>query len=150
MSGNKHEYGESFLYADDLVGNGQWISVELEIGDFIPANSIKAANGKIVDRECVQLKSASNTKIFALCKTNRRLLQLACGSANPEKWKGQRVRVAPHVLKECFGEPNVPCVRVQLSKDIPMPQSCRSQMGRSLVGQRLTAPADGAKEHAQG
>jgi hypothetical protein len=132
---NKHDFGDSFLYADDLVRDGKWIQATLTIKGVVPPNAIVGDNGKTIDKVCLTFEKTP--KILALCTTNERLCRLNCGSGQSENWVGKSLTIYPSLI-DAFGEKDVPCIRVRLPKTIPVPFGTRKHMGRDITNQPIT------------
>jgi hypothetical protein len=69
---DKKEYGSNYLYAEDFIRDGDYTDAVLTIEAVIPANTIKAANGKMIPHETLRFKGTE--KLFVLCaKVNQRI-----------------------------------------------------------------------------
>lgn len=135
---DKKDYGEGFLYGDDLINNGVWIQASLKIVEVIPRRTLKAANGQLVDKVCLRFEKTE--KLLALNETNTRHVALTCGSHKPEKWVGHVITVFPAEV-EAFGNTG-PSVRVKLPKGTPHPHGTRKWMGKDLTGDKVGTPVE--------
>lgn len=127
---NKREYGDSFLYAEDLVSDGKWVSATLTIKSVIDPNTITGDNGKVVEKRCLTFEGKD--KIYAMPATAERVCKMNFGTKDYEKWVGKTVTVYPTLI-DAFGEKDVPCVRIRTQKK-QIPFAVRKQLGRDLTG----------------
>ena len=131
---DKKEYGDGWLYADDLIRNGKWDSVSLPIAEVISPNTIEAGHPKkLVDKWTLKFKGKTGEKLLALNLTNSRLLTLALGSSAPRDWEGKTITLYP-AYGNCFGDKDVPWIRIQTPPNTIIPKGIRRHLGTSLVG----------------
>jgi len=121
-----------FIYADNLVKDGCWVSPTVTIEKVIPENTIRAANKRLVEKPTMKFKESD--KMLVLNTTNESLLRLQFGSSDYTKWVGKKVTIEPRRIAEAFGETDVPVIRVALPEDIPVPFRLRRHMGKKLSG----------------
>lgn len=127
---HKDNLGPQFLYADDLLRDGQWIEATLTIAKFVPANSIKGANGQKVEKDAIGFDGTD--KLLVLNATNRRLIKIATGSSKPEGWTGKKVTIYP-VTINAFGQSEIPCIRIRIGSGQPIPFGVRKFLGHDLT-----------------
>lgn len=125
----KNEWGSRFLYAEDLLVNQQFQTVTVTISEVIDPGTVKAANGKIVDKYC--LKFEGKGRMLALCKTNASVIHFVTGDPPGPAWVGKSITLQVREV-EAFGE-QVLAIRV-----IP-PQGARV---RKSILQRLGKRAE--------
>lgn len=101
-------YGSAFLYAEDMLCDGKFKAVEVEISEVHEPGTIKKADGGTVDKPALSFKGA--TKKLVLCKTNVALIKFAVGDASPEKWVGKKIKLVVRLV-DAFGS-KVTAIRV--------------------------------------
>lgn len=124
MTKDKENYGAGYLYAEDLLAGGEFVTVQVVIEQFIPPNTIRAANGKTIDKPA--LKFVNKTKLLVLCKTNQRLIHWVTGETLGEKSLGKTITLKVRSV-DAFGE-KVPAIRVWPS-GLKIPKSLRDRLG---------------------
>ena len=126
----KATLGPQFLYADDMLRDGNWIEVKLTIARFIEANTVKGADGKLVEKDAIGFEGTD--KMLVLNATNRRLIKIATGSSKPDGWIGKRIALYP-VSINAFGQSNIPCIRIRIEDGKPVPFGVRKFLGKDLT-----------------
>ena len=122
----KKEYGSGYLYAEDLIRDGDYVDAVVTIESVIPPNSIKAGNGKLIPHETLKFKGSD--KLFVLCaKVNQRILGIATGESRSEKWAGHRITLQARIV-DSFGE-KVPAIRVIPPQGSIIRKSLRERLG---------------------
>jgi hypothetical protein len=129
MSDSKFEYGTDFLYAEDLLQGGQFQTVKVQISEVIEPGTIRAANGKPVDKWI--LRFAGKSKQLAMCDTNMRLVHLITGHPPGSAWIGKTITLQVRVV-EAFGD-NVIAVRVIPAAGTPLRKSLLKRLGSKAV-----------------
>lgn len=119
-----------FLYADDLLKDGQFCDVTLTIAEVHTPNTLKGADGKFVEKSA--LSFVGTPKKLVLNNTNERLVRMATGSTKSDGWVGKKVTLYP-VSGNWFGEKNVPAIRIRTPEGTPVQMSVRKQLGRDLT-----------------
>lgn len=122
-------YGSSYLYAEDLLIGQQYRTAEVEVEAFIAANTLKSADGRLIDKPTLKFKGKE--KLLVLCKTNQSVIHFVTGEPPGEKWVGKKLTLQPRVV-DAFGDQAV-AIRI-----IP-PKGC---MVRKNVLKRLGKPAE--------
>jgi len=59
MDKDKQSYGSAYLYAEDLLSDGKFKSVEVEISELHEPHTLQRADGKFIDKPA---RSRSRTK----------------------------------------------------------------------------------------
>jgi hypothetical protein len=113
-------YEGPYLESADLIHTAP---VTVTIKDLIPPNSVKCANGKLIDKWIITFENA--TKQFICNRTNWRAIKSLHGVR--EHWPGKQITLGVR-LTDAFGEHNVPCIRVLL------PEEKRSAQVRKQYG----------------
>lgn len=126
---SEQSYGAQYLYAEDLLIGQQYRSVEIEVEQYIPPNTLKSADGRLIDKPTLKFKGKE--KLLVLCKTNQSVIHFVTGEPPGEKWAGKKLTIQPRMV-EAFGD-QVVAIRV-----IP-PKGC---MVRKNVLKRLGKPAE--------
>lgn len=122
MSNTKFE--GNFVESSDLMKSG---AVSLKIKKVHGPNTIKAADGRLIDKPIIEFDGAGKSMIIG--RTNERLIKAQHGGKASE-WIGKEITIAVRYLREAFGERNVPTLRVILPSNIPSPYACRKHLGQ--------------------
>ena len=123
---DKKEYGTAYLYAEDLIRDGNYIDATVTIESVIPPNTIKAANGKMIGHDT--LKFVGKDKLLVLCaKVNQRILAIATGESQAEKWPGHKITLQVRIV-DSFGE-KVPAIRILPPQGTMIRKSLRERLG---------------------
>jgi hypothetical protein len=123
---DKKEFGSAYLYAEDLIRDGNYIDATVHIESVIPPNTIKAANGKMIGHDT--LKFVGKDKLFVLCaKVNQRILAIATGESQAEKWPGHKITLQVRIV-DSFGE-KVPAIRILPPQGAMIRKSLRERLG---------------------
>jgi hypothetical protein len=123
---DKKEFGSAYLYAEDLIRDGNYIDATVTIESVIPPNTIKAANGKMIGHDT--LKFVGKDKLLVLCaKVNQRILAIATGESQAEKWPGHKISLQVRIV-DSFGE-KVPAIRILPPQGAMIRKSLRERLG---------------------
>ena len=123
---DKKEYGSAYLYAEDLIRDGNYIDATVTIESVIAPNTIKAANGKMIGHDT--LKFVGKDKLLVLCaKVNQRILAIATGESQAEKWPGHKITLQVRIV-DSFGE-KVPAIRILPPQGAMIRKSLRERLG---------------------
>jgi len=123
---DKKEFGSAYLYAEDLIRDGNYIDATVIIESVIPPNTIKAANGKMIGHDT--LKFVGKDKLLVLCaKVNQRILAIATGESQAEKWPGHKITLQVRIV-DSFGE-KVPAIRILPPQGAMIRKSLRERLG---------------------
>jgi hypothetical protein len=123
---DKKEFGSAYLYAEDLIRDGNYIDATVTIESVIPPNTIKAANGKMIGHDT--LKFVGKDKLLVLCaKVNQRILAIATGESQAEKWPGHKITLQVRIV-DSFGE-KVPAIRILPPHGAMIRKSLRERLG---------------------
>jgi hypothetical protein len=123
---DKKEFGSAYLYAEDLIRDGNYIDATVTIESVISPNTIKAANGKMIGHDT--LKFVGKDKLLVLCaKVNQRILAIATGESQAEKWPGHKITLQVRIV-DSFGE-KVPAIRILPPQGAMIRKSLRERLG---------------------
>lgn len=103
----KQDYGQEFLYAENLLAKGAYQTVKVKIAEVIEPNKMRRADGKLIEKYV--LKFEGKKKMLVLCKTNERVLHFVCGG-QPDEWPGKEITLSVRDV-DSFGD-IVPAIRV--------------------------------------
>lgn len=117
---------QQYLHAEHLVHGGGFRPAKVTISEVIPPNTVKSADGKIIDKTIVRFDGKSRALI--LCKTNEGIIRTLTGHG-PDGWVGQEITLEARVVN-AFG------ARVLAVRVIPRP----GQLLRRGLLQRLGDP----------
>jgi hypothetical protein len=123
---DKGEFGSGFLYAEDLLVGGKFLTVDLEIEKAIPPGTIQAANKKMVDKWTITFKG--KTKMLVLCSTNEKIIHFITGEQAGEKWVGKTIRISPRIIR--FGGDDIVALRVMPKEGTKIRKSLIERLGR--------------------
>jgi hypothetical protein len=125
MSETKYE---GFLDALDVGYNADGgNTVEVVISGYIPAGTLTDKTGKVVERPVVTFARA--TKAFVLNRTNEKAIILIHGK-DREAWKGKAITLTVRFVNNA-GHIDLPAVRVQVPKGLPMTFGMRKWQGKA-------------------
>ena len=125
----KETFGKQFLYAIDLLSGQQYRTVEVEIEECIERNTLKSADGRLIDKPTLRFKGKE--KLLVLCKTNEKIIHFATGEPLGPKWVGKRITLQPRFV-QAFGE-TVVALRVLPPKGCMISKKVLEQLGKPAV-----------------
>ena len=128
------EYGEGFLYADDLVKDGVWAEFHVTIAEVIPAGTIKCGNGQMINDK-LTLRYEKAKKLHVIPVTVKRLIRFMHGE--PKGWPGCEITLYPAFGRTPQGE--APFIRVRPNcavQDLAI--GIRKFLGEDLTGRDVT------------
>jgi hypothetical protein len=122
-------YAGRFIVADDLE-DGQEIT--LTISGTAQPGTEKAADGQEIKQGL--LKFEKTNRALILGKTSHRILKSLFGPAAnwasyEKKWIGREITLIRRYLPNCFGEKNVPVLRIKPDPEKPLPMGVRKHLG---------------------
>lgn len=129
-------FGSQFLYAEDLLINQQYRTVEVEIEQFIPANTIRSADKRLIDKPTLKFKGKD--KMLVLCKTSESVLKFVTGEQPGDSWVGKKITLQVRVV-DAFGD-EVVAIRVIPPKGTKVRKNVLNRLGRIA---EWTGPAAG-------
>lgn len=121
----KENYGSRFLYAEDLLVDGEFRTAKVTIDKFHSGGTLQAADGKLVDKPAISF--AGRDKILVLCKTNASILHFVTGQQPGDKWVGHQITLQVRIV-EAFGE-LVPAIRVIPPAGCPIRKQLIKRLG---------------------
>lgn len=124
----KEDYGSAYLYAEDLLRNGEFQTVTVKIEEVIPPNTMKAANGKMIDKPTLRFEGKS--KLLVLCKTNQAMVMFCTGGPLCDA-AGKSITLQPRFV-DAFGD-EVVALRVIPPPGIRVRRSVMTRLGRKAV-----------------
>ena len=128
-SESKFEYGSDYLYAEDLLQNGLFQTVTVEISEVIPPGTIKAANKKFVDKPI--LRFAGKAKQLVVGTTNMSVIHLITGHPPGPAWIGKKITLQVRVVDAFGGQ--VIAIRVVPPSGTPLRKSLIERLGTKAV-----------------
>ena len=117
------KYEGNYLESADLMSRPP---VTLVIAGWEPPNTVKAANGKLIDKPILSFEGTKKQMI--LNQTNKTLLKAMFGT-KASGWVGHPVTIGVRYLAKAFKEKDVPCLRIVLPEGVPWPSGVRPFMG---------------------
>ena len=92
-------FGSRFLYAEDLLIDGEFRSPKVEIVEVHEPGTLKSADGRTIDKWSIAFNGKA--KMLVLCKTNVGIIHFLTG--NPGKgWIGKEIVIEARIVK-AFG-----------------------------------------------
>lgn len=119
------QFSGNFLDASDLP-KGKTVTVT--ISDLVPPNVERDSAKKLIDKAI--LSFAGKQKRLILNKTNAKIIKMAHGE--PSKWIGQQINLTVRILKEAFGQSNVPVIRVVPPSGVNLTFGMRKKYGAEV------------------
>lgn len=126
---SKQSQDRRFLYAEDLLRDGKYISPVVEIKEVIRPGSLKGGDGRAIDKWTVAFKGAE--KKLILCTTNCSIIHFVVGDEPGEKWIGKSIKIQARIV-EAFGEDTV-AIRVVPPIGTTLRKSLIKRLGRPAV-----------------
>lgn len=127
----KTDLGPEYLHAEDLLDAGKWTERTAVVEAVFPPNTIKSADGKLIDKVIVSFQKTN--KRMVLGKINTRLVKCALGTAKPDEWIGKQLTLYA-TSGNWFGQQNVAALRVRVPNGRAKPFLKPAQIGEDLTG----------------
>ena len=131
MSKEKNSYGSRFLYAEDLLIQGQFRSPKVTISEVHRPGTLKSGDGRMIDKWTIGFEGKD--KLLALCKTNVSVLHFLTGYDAGEGWIGAEVTIGARVVK-AFGA-DTTAIRVLPPKGTTLRKTIIDRLGTKAVFQ---------------
>jgi hypothetical protein len=128
---SKFEYGSRFLYAEDLIRDGAYNDIDVEIAEYHEPNTIRTEAGKMIDRPAVGF--AGKSKMLVLCRTNAAIIGVVLRQRDPRQWIGGKIRLGPRVV-DAFGT-EVAAVRVIPPAGTVLRRGLLTRLGRRIASE---------------
>ena len=109
------QFSGNFVDASHLLMRGQ-TEVEVTIAEVLPPNTVQDAKGKQIDEPVIKFVETPRQFILG-SNINKKVLSMKFQSTDTKDWLGLKITLVVRVLKEAFGQPNVPCLRVKCDPD---------------------------------
>ena len=137
----RDRYEGKFLEGADLMTRDSYSLVIASVAD---PGTVQDSRQQVIEEAVIGFEKA--TKRLVLGKTNYRILVAQFGSDEKE-WVGKTVKLQCRFL-DCFGEVDVPCVRIVPPDGTPVPKGARDFMGsfHPKHGPRVTRSAAGEQK----
>lgn len=116
------------MYAEDLIARGQFQTVQVEIDEVIPPNTLKSADKRPIDKTTITFKGKK--KALILCKTNESVLRYVTGEG-PERWPGSTITLQVRTIK-AFGGQTI-AIRVIPREGQPIRKSLMDRLGHKAI-----------------
>lgn len=123
------QFSGNFLDASDLP-KGR--NVAVTISEVVAPNIERDATKKLIDKAI--LSFAGKQKRLILNKTNAKIIKMSHGE--PSKWVGQQISLTVRILKEAFGQSNVPVIRVVPPAGVNLTFGMRKKYGAEMPSER--------------
>jgi hypothetical protein len=127
----KENYGNQFLYAEDLLHNGKYVTAKVRIAEYIPAGTLQAANRKVIDRPCLRFEGKQKMLVLS-AKCNATVIHTVTGQDEGPGWVGHEITLQARVV-DAFGDPNTLAIRVVPPPGTAMRKSIVKRLGREAV-----------------
>lgn len=127
----KTDMGTGYLHAEDFLKDGKWGEYTLAIKDVHPENTVKSADGKLIDKPVLEF--AETEKRMVLGVTNQRLAKCSMGTSKPKAWVGKKLTLYPS-QGNWFGQADVVAIRIRVPSGKARPFVTPSQLGKDITG----------------
>ena len=128
----KKEFGSRFLYAEDLLVDGEYKSPEVVISEVHKPGTLETDQGdnsRPIDEWAISFEKA--TKILVLCsKTNIKLIHIVTGVSleNSDAWIGKKIKLGVRIVP-AFGAEE-PAIRVLPPIGTKLRRGIKKHLGR--------------------
>lgn len=126
---NKENFGTEYLYAENLLGGGKFQTVQVEIESVIEPNTIKSADGKLIDKPI--LTFVGKAKRLVLCKTNQTIVICSTGEQPGPAWIGKKITLQARVV-DAFGD-QVLAIRVIPPSGVKVRKNVLKRLGTEAI-----------------
>lgn len=126
------DLGPEYLYAEDLLIDGEWKEFTLTVKAVHPPGTVKKKEGGTIDKPVVEFEKTA--KRLVLCKTNQRLAHMVMGTAKVSEWVGKKMTLYAGRGK-AFGY-MTPWIRIRTTAGMT-PYGVRKHLGDDLTGTRV-------------
>ena len=123
--------GIEYLHAEAFLVDGKWQEFTLTISAVADPGSLKAADGKAIDKYVLSFKQTDKRMICG--KLNKRLASYAIGTGKTENWPGKSVTLYA-AAGNWFGQQNVAAIRIRIPEGTAKPFLKAANLGRDLTG----------------
>lgn len=146
----KFEYGSRFLYAEDLLHNGEFKTVQVTIAEVFPPNTFQTDTKKKQDSKPITdwaLRFEGKTKMLCIRSTNIRMLQLNIGSSNIFDAVGKKIKLQVRIVRSPQGGETLG-IRILPTPKMTVPSRLLKQMGTEAIWSDMQQPpTEGATKH---
>jgi hypothetical protein len=126
---DKQEFGTEYLYSENLLANGKYQTVQVEIESYIEPNTVRSADKKLIDKPILKFKGKS--KMLVLCKTNQVLIICSTGEQPGPIWIGKKITLQVREV-DAFGE-IVSAIRVIPPNGVKVRKNVLKRLGKEAV-----------------
>jgi hypothetical protein len=127
------ELGGEYIFAEDLLVDGEWKQYTLTIAKVYPRGTLKTKEGKVIDRNVLEFDRSA--KKLVLNKSNERLCKLVIGSNKASAWIGKQITLYAASNVAAFGQKTC-AIRIRVPKDM-IPYGVRKHLGDDLTGKTI-------------
>lgn len=129
--GKERTLGSGFLYSEDLMQHGEYKTFTLEIAEVIAANTVKSADGKMIDKPILRFVGAE--RMLVLNRTNQSAIPYATGQAIRD-CVGHKVTLEVRDVKS-FGGIIEPAIRIMPPEGVKVRKKLAERMGTKAIWQ---------------
>lgn len=126
MAKSQDNYGPEYLYAEDLLRSGKYLTVQVTIEQVIPPGTLRTASKKLVDRPT--LKFVDKKKMLVLNKTNESVLKFIVGDGDISCASGTSITLEPRDIK--FGADDIVALRIMPPRGVKIRKSVADRLGK--------------------
>ena len=126
---NKQDQDSRFLYAEDLLKGGKYVSPVVEMSEVIRPGSLKSADGRAIAKWTIGFKGTD--KKLVLCKTNVSIIHFVIGDEPSDRWVGGKIKLQARIV-DAFGEKTV-AIRVIPPVGTTLRKSLIQRLGKEAV-----------------
>ena len=122
----QQNYGSRFLYSEDLLIDGKFLSPVVEISEVHQPGTLQSADKRSIDKWTIGFRGKQN--LLVLCKTNASIIHFLTGCEPGEKWIGHCVTLEVREVS-AFGAQTL-AIRVIPPKGTVLRKSLIDRLGK--------------------
>lgn len=119
-------FGPEYLYSEDLLRKGVYLTVKVQIEEVIPAGTLRTASKKLIDRPT--LRFVGKNKMLVLNKTNESVLKFIVGDGDISNAAGTTITLEPRDIK--FGKEDWVALRIMPPPGLRIRKSVSDRLGK--------------------
>lgn len=129
MSTHKDNLGSGFLYSEDFIKGGEYVTATLTIAEILPPNTVPAADKKMIDKPIMRFEKTE--RMLVLNRTNQQMVPYATGKALSE-CSGAKVTLEVRNIKS-FGGVTEPAIRIVPPAGVKVRKKLAERLGVKAV-----------------
>lgn len=138
----ENDYGPGYLKSENLLHNRQYVTVNVKIKSISPENTVKAADGTLIDKPILWFEGKERGLIMN--KTNQAVLRSCIGDDDITKATGDTVTLQVRIV-DSFGVKE-PAIRIIPAKKCMLRKVLAKRLGTQAVWEGPTPAPEPAAE----